>query len=257
MNSSFINKYKPTIILTLALAVFLASCKAATTTPGWVVSTLADSTLGDDDGTGTAAQFRFPVDVAVDSSGNLYVADTGNHRIRKITPAGVVTTFAGSSEGDNKREEDAGEAVIGTAAKFDSPYGVAVDSSGILYVADTDNNLIRKITPKKVVTTFAGDGTTAQFHEPYGMTVDSFGNLYVADLRNHRIRKITPEGAVTTLAGGGTPAQFNGPSSVAVDSDNNVYVADIDNHRIRKITSKDGVVTVNTIAGTGTAGLRE
>ena len=142
MNSSLINKYKLTIILTLALAVFLASCKLpTTTTPGksWVVSTFAGSGTEGYKDTGTEAKFDGPRGVTVDSSGNLYVADSGNHRIRKITSTGVVTTLAGSTEGHHD--------ATGTEAQFDNPFGVAVDSSGNLYVADSNNNRIRKITP--------------------------------------------------------------------------------------------------------------
>ena len=274
--NSLLGKYKPAIILTLALTVFLASCislPTTTSTPGWVVTTLAGSRIwgaGYQDATGTAAQFRYPSSVAVDSSGNLYVADTGNHCIRKITSAGVVTTLVGSGTRGHK---DA----TGTEAQFWIPYGVAVDSSGNLYVADKDNHRIRKITSAGDVTTFAGStrghhdatGTEAQFWIPYGVAVDSSGNLYVADTRNHSIRKITSEGVVTTLAGSGTEgykegagsgdyqdatgtaAEFDYPTGVAVDSSGNVYVADNGNHRIRKITSA-GKVT--TFAGSGTVG---
>jgi len=123
---------------------------------------------------------------------------------------------------------------------------VAVDSSGILYVADTLNHRIREITPGGVVTTIAGDGTEAQFNGPIGVAMVSSGNLYVADTDNHRIRKITPGGKVITIAGDGTAATFNKPSGVAVDSSGILYVADKGNNRIRKITST-GVVT--TLAG--------
>ena len=143
MNSSLISKYKPTIILTLTLAVSLASCKSST--KSWVVTTLAGIDIvgiysgGYHDATGTEAQFADPYGVAVDSSGNLYVADTDNHRIRKITSAGVVSTLAGSTEG----YKDA----TGTEAQFAAPTGVAVDSDGNVYVAELIGNRIRKITP--------------------------------------------------------------------------------------------------------------
>ena len=257
MNSSLITKYNPAIILTLTLAVFLASCKLPTTTPSksWVVSTLAGSgTAGYNTvpATGADAYFYSPRGVAVDLSGNVYVADFGNHRIRKIdTTTREVTTFAGSTEG----YKDA----IGTEAQFDFPSGVAVDSSGNLYVADYSNHRIRKIIiSTRVVSTFAGSdalgyhdatGTAAEFRFPYGVAVDSSGNLYVADHSDHRIRKITPEREVSTIAGSGTAgynavpatgtaAQFNLPYGVAVDSSGILYVADHNNHRIRKIEYK-------------------
>ena len=183
-------KYKPAIILTLALAVFLVSSKL----PGksWVVSTIAGSGIrGYKDATGTDAQFAHPHGVAVDSSGNLYVTDSDNHRIRKITSGGKVTTIAGSGIPGFANG-------TGIEAQFDTPTDVAVDSSGNLYVADRDNNCIRKITSRGVVTTFAGStygykdatGTVAQFDSPLGVAVDSSGNVYVADYFNNRIRKI-------------------------------------------------------------------
>ncbi len=163
-------------------------------TPAGVVTTFAGSgTVGSTDGTGTASSFYSPVGVAVDSTGNVYVAERYNHKIRKITPAGIVTTFAGSGIAGSIND-------TGTAAFFNRPYGVTVDSTGNVYVADSVNNQIRKITTAGVVTTFAGSGTAgsadgtgtaASFYSPVGVAVDSTGNVYVADTVNNKIRKIT------------------------------------------------------------------
>ncbi|MCL2626222.1 MAG: NHL repeat-containing protein [Cystobacterineae bacterium] len=206
------------------------------------------------DGTGTTARFNNPWGITIDNrTGNLYVADTENHRIRRVTPAGVVSTFAGSGP-IGKGNGDFADGNALTVARFKSPYGITVDSAGNLYVADSDNNRIRKVTPEGVVSTLAGDGvaefrdgagSAARFYHPRGIAADAMGNLYVADTYNHRIRKVTPTGVVTTFAGSGrcgslngtrTAAQFCNPNGIAIDSKGNLYVADSTNHRIRKIT---------------------
>ena len=209
-------------------------------TPGGVVSTLAGSSWGFQDGPGTSAKFANPEGVAVDAAGNVYVADMLNHRIRIITPDGIVSTFAGSGFGGY------GDG-IAASASFTHPMGVAVDAAGNVYVADQGNNCIRKIASGQV-TTFAGAGfagrgwtdsigTLARFDRPYGVAVDTSGIVYVADTYNGRIRKITSNRAVSTLATG-----FTTPTAVAVDAAGNVYVAEPSNNYIKKITS--GVVTI-------------
>jgi sugar lactone lactonase YvrE len=218
-------------------------------TPAGAVTTLAGQWLGGfANGTGTAAKFFGPAGVAVDSSGNLFVADEHNNMIRIVSPGGVVSTLAGSAGVTGSTN------ATGTAASFSSPGGVALDSSGNVYVADMGNNLIRKITPGGVVMTLAGSGaatfadgtgTAASFNYPEGIAVDSSGNVYVADTSNNMIRKITSVGVVTTLAGsagvtGATngpacQALFYAPTAVAVDSSGTVYVTDAGNDLIRKI----------------------
>jgi streptogramin lyase len=172
-------------------------------TPAGVVSTLAGSgAKGADDGLDTAATFNLPEALAVDAAGNVYVVDNGNDLIRKITPSGQVSTFAGG--GQPGRNDG-----TGAAASFNSPFGIAIDGNSNLYVADSGNNLIRKITPAGTVTTIAGsglrgasdgNGSAASFNMPAGIAVDNFGNIYVADESNNLIRKITQAGAVTTIS---------------------------------------------------------
>lgn len=237
-------------------------------TDTWDVSTFAGSGEASFlDATGTSAKFNNPTGLAADASGNIYVADAGNHRIRKISPAGAVTTLAGSGEANFAD-------LTGLAAKFKNPVGITIDPQNNLYVADAGNHRIRKITSAGVVTTFAGSGvlgsgnnattpTLAQFNTPKGITRDASGNLYVADAGNHIIRKISSANAVTTLAGStsgwadgvGTLARFNNPTGIAVDAQGNLYVADSGNNRIRKFTASSGAVS--SPAGTGARGFND
>lgn len=228
-------------------------------TSSGVVTTLAGSIQGSNDGLAASAQFYFPNAVAVNSFGEVFVIDTNNHRIRKISTFGIVTTFAGSIMGYSDG--------TGTDAQFSAPLGIAIDSHNNLYVTDSYNYKVRKITPAGVVTTFAGStigytdgmGTDAQFDRPMGIAIDTDGNLYLADINNKKIRKITSSGLVSTLAGSvngnvdgiGTVAQFANPLGVAVDQQGNVYVADMDNQSIRKITPNGIVSTLTGASGGG------
>jgi sugar lactone lactonase YvrE len=230
----------------------------------WVVTTPAgNASIGSKDLTGGAARFFWPMGAALDSSGNLYVADAGNDTIRKVTPAGAVTTVAGTPG-------IAGSA-DGTVANalFNSPQAVAVDAAGNIFVSDTGNGTVREITSGGSVSTIAGsagnfgsaDGTNtgAQFFEPEGIAVDASDNVCVADTFNHTLRKITAAGVVTTLAGSpgisgsadGTNnlALFNRPTGLAMDGSGNLFVTDLFNHTIRKVTAAGVVTTLAGLAG--------
>ena len=235
-------------------------------TTGGVVTTLAgySAVVGANDNTGSLAGFRGPSGVVADSSGNLFIADTGNHTIRKVTPAGVVTTFAGLAGTAGSTN------ATGTSARFNSPNGLAIDSSNNIYVADTGNHTIRKVTSGGVVTTVAGlagisgstnaTGTSARFNSPAALAVTSAGILYVADTGNYTIRKIVlSTGAVTTLAGAagtsgttdsatGTSARFGLIYGLGVASNGNIFISDFSGSTIRKIVPT-GTVAVSTFAG--------
>ncbi|PBI95128.1 Serine/threonine-protein kinase PknD [Variovorax boronicumulans] len=218
-------------------------------TPTADVTTVAgNGTNTTTDGNGTAATFNTPVSVAVDAVGNLYVLEYGGGVVRKITPTGDVTTLAGSSP---RGFADG----TGTAAKFGRGYNIAIDASGNLYVADSENHRIRKITPAGVVTTLAGTGTpgatdgpgnSATFSDPRGVAVDAHGNVYVADFGSSLLRRITPAGVVSTLAGQkgitggqdgiGAAATFAQPLGLTINAAGTLYVADTFGNVIRKVT---------------------
>lgn len=222
-----------------------------------IVSTIAGSTQGNADGIGTAAQFSRPSGIAADSLGNLLVADTLTHSIRKVTPLAEVSRLAGNG---TPNWADG----MGPAARFDRPYGIYSDRSGMILVADSGNHRIRQLSEDGTVVTIAGSGvqgstdglaSNASFSFPNDVTVDRQGNILVADTLNHKVRKISVDGTVSTLAGSGLQgfvdgegvnARFNLPYGLVVDASGYVYVADSNNNRIRKI-SPDG--KVSTLAG--------
>ena len=241
-------------------------------TPG-IISTVAGtpgaSGYSGDGGPATSAELQHAWGVAVDSAGNLYIADTFNQIIRKVNAAsGTITTVAGTP-GTSGYSGDGGPA---TSAELSLPYGVAVDSSGNLYIADLGNSLVRKVNASGTITTvagtpgtigYSGDGgpaTSAELQYAWGVAVDSAGNLYIADTQNCRIRKVNASGTITTVAGNGTSgysgdggpatsAELSYPYGVAVDSAGNLYIADTQNYRIRKVNASG---TITTVAGNGT-----
>jgi uncharacterized protein (TIGR03437 family) len=268
------------------LAVLLAT--AALLTPGlcraqnYIISTVAggkaDGPFGIGDGQpATNAFLNAPSGVALDSAGNIYIADTDNQLIRKVATNGVISTFAGTS-GVPGFAGDGGKA---TSAKLDQPVSIAVDQAGNVYFADNLNNRIRKIATNGIITTIAGNGlsvnstsstaigdggpaTSAILNSPQGVYVDSAGNLYICDYGNNRLRKVDTSGNITTVAGNGSTslqlgsvgdggpatAAAIGPYSIAFDGSGNLYIADTQNNRIRKVSTTG---TITTIAGGGNA----
>ncbi len=212
--------------------------------------------------TGTNAQFNAPSGLAFDASGNLYVSDTGNNTLRKVTPAGAVSLFAGAAGSGGFADGPVGSAL------FNSPLGIAVASNGTVYVADSGNHCIRQIAGGQV-STFAGSpqvwghadvtGTNAQFNGPVGLVLDTNGNLFVSDANNDTIRRITTNAVVTTYAGQAGAdgsadgpwmmARFRSPAELAFDAKGDLFVADSFNQIIREITPAGIVSTVSGVAG--------
>jgi len=244
-------------------------------TPAGNATTVAGADRGvsgfsGDGGLATSALLSYPVDMTFDASGNLYIADSGNNRIRKVTPDGVISTVAG-----NGASHFSGDGGLSTSARLFNPIGVATDTAGNVYIADTENSRIRKVTPDGVISTVAGNGTfgfggdnglatSALLSNPLAVAVDTAGNLYIADPGNRRIRKVTPAGVISTVAGNGTSgsdgdggpatsASFSNLTDLAVDASGNLYIADSGNRRIRKVTLA-GIIS--TVAGNGTFGSR-
>ncbi len=259
--------YSPLILV--ILAALLAAPAGAQPTADWIIDTVAGARTGTgDDNAAVEAQLNLPYDVAVDGSGNLYIADRSNHRIRKVDTAGDISTVAGTGTAGF-----GGDGAGAAQAQINTPEGLAVDAAGNLYFADSGNHRIRKVDTAGDISTVAGNGrvgfsgdgdkaVAARLNSPRNVAVDGSGNLYIADFNNHRIRKVDTAGDISTVAGNGTvgfdgdggaalEAQLNSARGVAPDGSGNLYIADSGNHRIRKV---DTAGDISTVAGTGTAG---
>jgi sugar lactone lactonase YvrE len=227
----------------------LQNCTIRKITSSGVVTTIAGNPgaspnpRGNTDGTGSSARFDRPTDLAIDSSGNMFICDQQNHRIRKVTSAGVVTTFAGSTEGFVN--------ATGTSAKFSYPFGICIDASNNLYVTEPLGSRIRKVTSAGVVTTFVNAAGGFDLQSPHGIEIDSSGNLYVCDYYGQAIKKVTSAGVITNLAGTGVQgyedteagaAQLNFPIGIALAPSGNLYVTEYMGCQVRKVTTA-GVVT--------------
>ena len=243
-------------------------------TPKGIINTIAgNGTQGysGDGGPATSAQLSFPNGLAIDSYGNVYIADSANNVIREVTTDGNINTIAG-----NNTLGYSGDGGAATSAQLYGPYGVAVDSAGDLYISDSGNQVIREVLASGTIVTvggnhypgYSGDGgnvSGAQFNYPKGLAIDAAGNLYVADFGNSVIRKIAVNGTITRVAGTGVAgysgdkgaavdAQLAYPESVAVDSPGNLYIADTLNQTIREVSANGSIATV---AGNGTPGYAE
>ena len=253
------------------LAVLLPLGTALLTLLPGAAQEVARSGYAGDGGPAVEARLNNPVGVAVDGDGNVYIADTHNYRIRRVDPAGTITTFAGTGE-----RGFSGDGGLAVEARLNYPVGVAVDGDGNVYIADAYNYRIRWVDPAGIITTFAGNGergfsgdggpaVEAQLNDPWDIAVDGNGNFYIADSYNHRVRRVDPTGTITTFAGNGqggfvrdardggpaVQARLNNPVRVAVAGDGNIYIADNDNFRVRRV---DPAGTITTFAATGQRG---
>lgn len=219
-----------------------------------------------DNGPATSAEIDAPSCIVLDGVGNIYFADDGNQRIRKITTTGIITTIAG-----NGTAGFAGDSGAATAAELHNPYGVAVDGTGNVYIADYNNDRVRKVNTLGIISTIAGNGTVgftgdngaatdAELHWPIGVAVDGSGNVYIADQSNNRIRKINTGGIITTIAGNGTlgftgdsgiatSAELDNPSDIVIDGAGNIYIADEYNNRIRELNLVTGINEISNNDG--------
>ena len=240
-------------------------------TPAGVVSTYAGngtSGYAGDGGPATSAELNYPIALAINASGDLFIADSSNNAVREVTPSGIISTVAGT--GTSGYTGNGGPA---TSAELSEPAGLLFDASGDLLIADSNNNVIRKVTPSGIISTivgnhtsgYTGDGgpaTSAELAAPYGMAFDAAGNLFFADASNNVIRKVTPSGVISTVVGTGTAgytgdgmsaltAELHYPESVSFDTHGNMFIADTFNSAIREVSS---LGVISTVSGNGTQG---
>ena len=256
------------IFILLIVFILLSGQANTETETGWMITTIAgNGTCGysGDGGPATLAQLNKPTGIAISRKGVLYIADSNNHRIYKIDKAGIITTIAG----------DGTQGYYGDGGQLNHPRGLALDNRGHLYMADSQNHVIRKITPLGFITTIAGNNTPgyccdnrratmAQLNYPVDIVIDDANNLYIAESRNHVIRKVDNQGIITTVAGDGiqgngtrcqdcpaTRVRLSHPQSIALDRSGHLYIADYGNHIIRKVNQQGNITTV---AGNATRG---
>ena len=256
--------FVPAVCLGQATSFTISTVVGNTTTGG-----SGNNGFAGDGSAATNAKLNDPIQVALDSSGNLYIADSNNNRIRKVTAStGKISTIAGSTLASYS-----GDGAAATLALLNLPEGIWIDSSGNIFIGDLNNDVVRKISTNGTINTVAGSNTAQFFGDggpatsaaldfPLGVVTDSAGDIFIADSFNHRIRIVTPDGNINTYAGSGVAnysgdggpalnADLNRPFSICLDAAGNLYIADNENHRIRKVTP-GGIIT--TVAGTGTAG---
>jgi sugar lactone lactonase YvrE len=267
--SARIIKHAALILIGIIVLLCIYFVYTRSATHGIITTAAGNGTQGytGDGGPAAGAELNYPIGVAFDASGNLYIADAENNRVCRVDKAGIITTAAGN--GTQGYTGDGGPAAV---AELNYPMGVAFDASGNLYIADTENNRIRKVDRAGVITTVAGTGTqgyssegpaiSAELNQPTGVAVDNAGNLYIADNQNFCIRRVDTGGFITTVAGNGTQgyggdggpatgAELDYPTGVAVDNAGNLYIADARNNRVRRV-DRSGVIT--TVAGNGVQG---